>query len=123
VKVLLPIHGQRIAPVFDVARRFLVAELGSAAVAARSEVSIAAEDPVAKTRALLATGASVIICGAISRPLERLLSSAGLRVISNTCGALDEVLAAYVARRLGERAFLMPGCGGRQRRRRRRGGR
>jgi predicted Fe-Mo cluster-binding NifX family protein len=58
----------------------------------------------------------VLICGAISRPLEAMLLSAGVEVIPQTCGPVEEVLKAFMSGKLTEKAFLMPGCCGRRRR-------
>jgi hypothetical protein len=54
--------------------------------------------------------------------MEAMLTSAGMKVIPNTCGSLDEVTAAFFAGNLTERAFLMPGCPSRQHRHHRRYG-
>lgn len=63
-------------------------------------------------------GVDVVICGAISWLLEASLVSAGVRVIPHTCGPVEDVLSAFLAGRLTDEAFLMPGCCGRRRRRR-----
>jgi predicted Fe-Mo cluster-binding NifX family protein len=57
-----------------------------------------------------------LICGAISWPLELALTSAGIEVIAQTCGDVDEVLEAFLAGQLEQEKFLMPGCCGRRRR-------
>lgn len=109
----------------DVARRFLLLEVDPRQRTTRREVSIEALDPVTRVQQIAALRAQVLICGAVSRPLESMLVSAGVRVIPNTCGEVDEVVAAFLAGRLTDGAFLMPGCTGRRRghRRRHRGGR
>jgi predicted Fe-Mo cluster-binding NifX family protein len=125
MRVALPINGERISPVLDVARRFLLVDVAPDSEVGRREARIEHQDLVAKAKRIVELGPHVLICGAISRPLETLLVSAGVRVIPNTCGAVDEVVAAFVSGRLTEQAFLMPGCTGRHRRfrRRHRGGR
>jgi len=65
----------------------------------------------------------VLICGAISRPLEMMLVSEGMQVIPHTCGPVEDVIRAYVSGRLTDQAYLMPGCCGQRRRTRARGGR
>ena len=59
--------------------------------------------------------ASLLICAAISRPLERDLVAAGIEVIPEVCGPLDDVVHAYLVGRLGDRRFAMPGCSERRR--------
>lgn len=121
--VLLPTDGDRISPVLDAAKRFLLVGAGSTGVRTRKQVLVAEADPIAKAKRIAELGADVLICGAISWPLEAMLASAGVRVIPNTCGPLDEVLAAHFSGTLTEQAFLLPGCPGRRHRRRYRGGR
>jgi predicted Fe-Mo cluster-binding NifX family protein len=117
--------GERISPVLDVARQFLLVDVTLDAEIGRRQARIEHQDFVAQAKQIVGLEPNVLICGAISRPLETLLVSAGVRVIPNTCGAVDEVIAAFVSGRLTEQAFLMPGCTGRHRRfrRRHRGGR
>jgi predicted Fe-Mo cluster-binding NifX family protein len=123
MKVVLPRDGDRIAPVLDTARAFVLVTLSSDGALTRHEVLVADRDPVAKATHIGRLGPGVLICGALSWPLEAMLTSAGMRVIPNTCGPLDEVAAAYLAGNLTELAFLLPGCPGRQQRHRRRHGR
>ena len=123
VKVVLPRDGERISPVLDAARSFVLLSADPNGALGRKEVVIADEDPVTKAKHIVELGAGVLICGAISWSLEAMLRSAGMRVIPNTCGPLDEVAAAYFAGELSEQAFLLPGCPGRQHRHRHRHGR
>jgi predicted Fe-Mo cluster-binding NifX family protein len=76
------------------------------------------EEPALAPRArrVAELGADVLICGAISRPLEAMLVSAGVEVVPQTCGQAEDVLRAFMSGQLTERAFLMPGCCGRRRR-------
>jgi predicted Fe-Mo cluster-binding NifX family protein len=122
MKVVLAIDRDRISPVLDAARCFLLLIASSDGALSRKEVFIADADPVTKAKRIAELGGCILICGAISWPLEAMLTSAGVRVIPNTCGPLDEVIAAFVAGNLTEQAFLMPGCPGRQQRHRHRHG-
>ena len=122
VMIVLPIDRDRIAPVLDAASCFLLVFASSDGALSRKEVLIDDADPVTKAKRIAELGGKVLICGAISWPLEAMLTSAGMRVIPNTCGPLDEVIAAFFAGKLTEQAFLMPGCPGRQHRHRHRHG-
>jgi predicted Fe-Mo cluster-binding NifX family protein len=55
-------------------------------------------------------GIEVLICGAISAGLKEMLQQTGIRVMSEICGEIEPVLAAYKTGRLSTREFLMPGC-------------
>lgn len=100
----------RISPVFDVAKRLLLVDMDRGAELSRHEVPL--EDAEVATRAshVLSLGVDMLICGAISRPLEQILASAGVNVVARTCGLVEEVLRAFTSGQLTEQAFLMPGC-------------
>jgi predicted Fe-Mo cluster-binding NifX family protein len=123
MNVLLAADGDRIAPVLDAAKDFVLVGASPDGAQLRKQVHIAEADPIAKAKRIVEQGAGVLICGAISWPLEALLTSSRIRVVPNTCGPLEEVLAAHFAGALTAQAFLMPGCPGRQHRHRHRHGR
>jgi len=113
----------RISPVFDVASRLLLVDCEDGRPVRRAEVIVPETEPLARTKRLSELGLGVLICGAISRPLEAMLVSEGVCVIPQTCGPVEDVLRAFLSGQLTEQAFLMPGCGGRRRRFRHGGGR
>lgn len=128
MRIAIPVAGDRISPVLDVARRFLLVDLVGGEELERREVAIEEPGAPARARRLARHGCELLICGAASWPLESLLRAAGIRVVPNRCGPVDELLAALRSGGLPDGAFLMPGChgpgGGRRARRRRgRGGR
>ena len=118
---MLPVLQDRISPVFDVARHFLLVDDNREVGQQRQELSIENTQPVVRAKKIVDTGAQVLICGAITWPLEAILMSAGVDVIPNTCGKVDEVLEAFISGTFDEQDFLMPGCCGRRRHRIRRG--
>lgn len=125
MKVAIPHWQGRVSPVFDVAGKVLVVELRDGAEQARQDVILDSEDPGVRATRLVQIGTDFLICGAISWPLEMALSAAGIEVISQTCGDVEQILAAFARGQLQRDAFLMPGCCRRRRqfRARRRGGR
>lgn len=116
MKVAIPHWQGRISPVFDVAGNVLLVEIQDGAEHARHQLAFNAEDPQARALRLAEAGADVLICGAISWPLEMAILATGVDVIGQTCGDVERVLAAFRDGRLHQRAFLMPGCCGRRRR-------
>ena len=110
-------HWQgRVSPVFDVAGNVLLVDVADGREQARENVAINAAQPQARVSLLSEHGAKVLICGAISWPLEMAVSAAGIEVIPQTCGDVESVLAAFINGRLQQDEFLMPGCCGRRRR-------
>lgn len=114
--VAVPNFDGRVSPVLDTARQLTVADLAGGA---SHTVALTAEDVTARAEEILATGAGLVICAAVSRPLESALLAGGVNVHCQVCGAVAEVLSACAAGRLGDPAFVMPGCCGRRGRRRR----
>ena len=110
MRVLIPISRGRISPLLDVARRFLLVNVQEDKEIERREVSIGEMGFVPRSRRIAQLDTDVLICGAVSRPLEEALASEAVRVIPNSCGPVEEVLEAFRLGELTDRAFLMPGC-------------
>ena len=115
MNVAIPILDERVSPVFDVAQSVILVELDGVRELRRQTVAMHSQDLTRRVDELSQHDVNVLICGAISRPLEAMVVAAGIRVIPQTCGAVEEVVQAFVAGRLNDRAFLMPGCCGRRR--------
>ena len=116
MRIAIPIADDRISPVFDVARRLLVADAEQGVVAGWTEEALEEQSLELRARRIAELSVNVLICGAISRPLESMLVSAGVEVIPQTCGQVDEVLRTFLSGQLVGDAFVMPGCCGRRRR-------
>jgi predicted Fe-Mo cluster-binding NifX family protein len=114
--VATPIVEGRIAPLFDVARHLLVIEYRYDREIQRRKAHIGQVTLLSRLRILSSNGVDVLICEAVSAPLEMLVVAEGIKVIHHVCGSVEPVLEAYVAGRLTEDAFVMPGCGGCRRR-------
>ena len=115
MRVAIPIADGRISPVFDVARRLLLADIENKREVRRTEKVLEEMELAARARRVAEVGAEVLICGAISRPLEAMLLSTGVDVIPQTCGPVEDVLRAFASGQLTEQAFVIPGCCGHRR--------
>ena len=111
MRIAVPTWAGRVSPVFDVARELLVVDVDRE-VPGHREVQPLHEDGVAqRVEALARLGVEVLICGAISRPLEMMLTGSGIRVIPYICGDSDQVLEAFLDNRLDrDAAYRLPGC-------------
>jgi len=116
MKVAIPIAEGRISPVFDVAKRLLLVDIENEREVRRTEEVLEELQLVARARRVAELGVDVLICGAISRPLEAMLLSTGVEVTPQTCGPVGDVLKAFVSGQLTEQAFVIPGCCGHRRR-------
>ncbi len=107
----------RIAPVFDTARQLRVVEIEDGRIVSEKKETLSEEAPVQRALRLVELGVDTLVCGAVSRPLQEIIASYGIRVISFVAGDLQDVTAALLAGTLEQDAFAMPGCCGRARRR------
>ena len=107
----------RIAPVFDTARRLCVVQVEDGRIVSEKDETLSEEAPVQRALRLVELGVKTLVCGAVSRPLQDMISSYGIRVISFVAGDLQDVVEAWQAGTLEQDVFAMPGCCGRARRR------
>ncbi len=110
MRIAIPHWQGRIAPVFDAARQLLLVDVEAGRIARREEKSLAEIAPADRAAELADSGVDLLICGAISAPLQLRIQGAGMRVAAFLCGTVDEVLAACLNGRLAEPQWAMPGC-------------
>lgn len=108
--------NDRIAPLFDVAQQVWVVEMEDGRMVAQRREAIEGAAPSEKALCLARLGVNVLVCGAISAPLQALVASHGIQIVPFVAGGLREVIAAWMRGELLRRpAFAMPGCCGRWR--------
>jgi predicted Fe-Mo cluster-binding NifX family protein len=110
MRIAIPQWQGRVSPVFDVAVNFLLIDVEGGQEIRREERRLTGRDLPARIAEFLSLGSGVLICGAISAPLEARLTAGGVQVISFTCGGIDVVLGAFLRGELAKRVFAMPGC-------------
>ncbi len=94
MKTAIAVYNNRIAPVFDVARRVIILESDTAPGARPTTVRLSGDQPLQKVRQLSALGAESLVCGAISQALQAALTAGGIRVIPFIAGDVQEVIDA-----------------------------
>ena len=98
--IAIPEFQERVSPLLDEARRFVLLEISGGRVAQRTTVSLNAESAALRVAKLREIGVTVIISGAVSGYLARLISESSLRHYSWVSGPVDEVIEAYLAGKL-----------------------
>jgi predicted Fe-Mo cluster-binding NifX family protein len=116
MKVGMTVWDGRISPVFDAARQMLVFDVQKGHVVSSHEEALPDDQPVRKIESLRSGGVEVLVCGAVSADVSRMISAAGIRVIPYVAGSLGDVLRAFLTGNLPNPALQMPGCCGGQRR-------
>jgi len=120
MKLAIPYWHGRVSPVFDVAQNVLLVDVEKEREIKRVTRSLDNRDLFNRAQYVLQLGAQMIICGAISEAFLMMLQSAGVRVVSNVCGPIDDVLEAFLNDTLTNSDFCMPGFNTGQRRHRKR---
>lgn len=110
MKIAVSVWEGRVSPVFDTASRLLVLDAGRTDKDSRFEVFLDEQTCSRKCSRIQALGVEVLICGAISRYFQEILNATGVRVVPWVCGAVCEVVAAYLDGTLSQARYLMPGC-------------
>jgi predicted Fe-Mo cluster-binding NifX family protein len=113
MRLAIPVWNDRVSPVFDTASCLMLLDLAEGVEQGRRLVEVVeASFPTQRAKRLAELGVNVLICGAISRPLATCLAVAGIVLIPWVAGPVEDVLRAYLAGRLSEPRWRMPGCRG-----------
>ncbi|MBW2020659.1 MAG: hypothetical protein JRI58_11325 [Deltaproteobacteria bacterium] len=107
--VAIPVFRSRIAPVFDSCLRVLLIHIENDHEIKRTELRFDNLSSSERIAALQRAGVTTLICGGISEVLHTMLQSSGVCTITGIAGHVEEVLAAFLANRLDEPQFYMPG--------------
>ncbi|PKN71034.1 MAG: dinitrogenase iron-molybdenum cofactor biosynthesis protein [Deltaproteobacteria bacterium HGW-Deltaproteobacteria-12] len=110
MKIALSVWKDYISTVFDTADQLLVLESDGTNERKKAAVKMNAADVAKWASQIKEKQIDVLICGAISRPLEASLTSLGIKVHAFVRGPVEEVLAAYQNGDLDQAAFALPGC-------------
>lgn len=110
MKLALPVWDCCVSTVLDFSDGLLVIDSESGVINNRSMVGSAGNTMVEKVTRLRELGIQVLLCGAISRPMERMIMASGIEITPFLRGRVDDVLSAYFSERLIEPGFMLPGC-------------
>ncbi len=103
----------RVAPVFDTARTAIIAHVRDRKIT-RPKLTALPDGLMDRALLLRNSRVTVLLCGALSRPLQRILSGMGIEVHAFLAGRTDELLAAWCKGHTDMTTYAMPGCGRRR---------
>jgi len=107
--IAISLHDQRVAPVFDVSRQFLILSDGGTTGTTGSVITVSEGDPCRKALLLEKLQVKTIICGGISETAAMFIRGRGMALHAFIRGTVTEVLEAFRAHTLDEARFVMPG--------------
>jgi predicted Fe-Mo cluster-binding NifX family protein len=111
MKVAVTVWEDTVSTVCDFSSRLLLFDVKEAEVENRSFVPFETTILPDRVNQLELLGVEVLLCGAISRPLERMIRASGVKVIPCLRGSIEEVIAAYLVDGLSDARFILPGFG------------
>ena len=110
MKIAIPTWNHHVSTVCDFSDRVLIVTVESNHMTDRTFVPFFERTILEKAARLQQLGVQVLLCGAVSKPLERMLVASGIRVIPFLRGTLDDALDAYLKGYLDDPRFNLPGC-------------
>ncbi|HOO89840.1 MAG TPA: hypothetical protein PLA74_03350 [Syntrophales bacterium] len=110
MKLAMPVWNDSISTVLDFSDGLLVIDFEAGVIHNRYMVNFAGVTMVGKVAKLRELGIQVLICGAVSRSMERMIIASGITTIPFIRGRVNDVINAYLAGHLFGPGFMLPGC-------------
>jgi predicted Fe-Mo cluster-binding NifX family protein len=111
MKVAVTVWEDTVSTVCDFSNRLLVFDVQGDEVKNRSFMPFETRILSGRVNQLGELGVEVLLCGAISHPLERKIRASGVKVIPCLRGSIEEVIGAYLVGGLSDARFILPGFG------------
>jgi predicted Fe-Mo cluster-binding NifX family protein len=109
-KAAFAFWNNRIAPVFDVARSIHLVETKEGRIIDQKKLCLTNDMTNLKVAVLAEQGIDTLVCGAISKPLQGMISAYGIQVIPFVAGGLEDIIKAWICGILTvSDAYAMPG--------------
>lgn len=112
MKTAFTVWNDRIAPLFDVSGEIHLLESEAGRIKAQSRVCLDDPMPALKVRRLADMGVGMLVCGAISRMAQDMVTAYGIELVAFINGDLDTVIDAWQHDILRTDVLRMPGCKG-----------
>jgi len=109
MRIAIPVWHEQICTVFDFARRLLVVDVDDGIERGSSEVPFEEESITVRARALARLRIDVLICGAISSDLAKMVAGYGIEIVPFIKGLAKEALAAFLTGEIEDPRFLLSG--------------
>ena len=110
MKLAVTIWSERVAPVFDVARKLLVIEKDHEGSFTQTEIEMTSKDAMNRISFLIALGVDELICGAISKPVYLSALNNSIEVYPFVSGAINDVVKDWENGHFTNLSYSMPGC-------------
>ena len=109
MKIAVPEHQGRIAPVFDTCQRILIIAVTPDGGQVVSSRDWSAQSREGRARELKGLGVEALLCGGITCWMEQQVCLHGIRLIPWLAGDVGEILCAFREGRISDGQYAMPG--------------
>ncbi len=109
MKIAVPEHQGRVAPVFDTCQRILIIAVTPDGGQVVSTRDWSAKSREGRARELKGLGVEALLCGGITCWMEEQVSLHGIRLIPWLAGDVGEILCAFREGRISDGQYAMPG--------------
>jgi len=109
MNLAVTVWGNRVSPVFDVARTLLVTRTGDKKILEKRYVSFDPGAPADLIHILKKLKVDILVCGAISASPATLIMDHKIRLISFATGNALALLETLARKKSLEKDFIMPG--------------
>lgn len=110
MKIAFACWDNHIAPVFDTVRQIYLIETDLGKIVSEKQEPMFGNAPLRNVARLTELDVGTLICGAISRPVQEMVTAHGIHVIPFVAGKLFEVIRAWQANEINSDLYAMPGC-------------
>lgn len=94
--IALPVFNDRLSPLLDEARKFIVMTLNDGTISERTVIEINEQSAFIRIERLKEIGVTVLLCGALSDVLARFILDREIQLYSWLNGTIDEVVEQYI---------------------------
>ena len=109
IRIAIPIFHNRVSPVLDTCTRLLIVDFEGKSGVERREISLDGCSQFERFEIVKNLNPDAIICCGISEVFDKMLQSAGIRLISGIAGDVEQVAEAFLSNRIDDPSFRMPG--------------
>ena len=110
MNIAIPVWNQHISTVFDYCDRVMIVRIRSGRVIDERHFDFCGTSVVERVNMLRQLDANILLCGAISMPLERMITASGITVVPFLKGTTRDIINAYLSGNLPNPHFFLPGC-------------
>jgi len=111
MKIALSVHNENLSVAFDFADTLLIFTVENGEIKDKKEHLLKNTNPALRTAEIKKLNVNVLICGCISRCSYELLSRSEIEVVSHVSGSAEDIISAYLNKKISNKKFSMPGFG------------